>query len=79
MAVDGNGLIVRFADRPVDMPIVPVSERVFEFVNTDATIEFETDAAGKPGRCHDAPRRRHAVPETPAVTTLLGASRSTGF
>lgn len=49
MAVDGNGLIVRFADRPVDMPIVPVSERVFEFVNTDATIEFETDAAGKPG------------------------------
>jgi hypothetical protein len=26
-----------------------VSETVFEFVNTDATIEFETDASGKPG------------------------------
>jgi len=49
MTVDGNGLIVRFPDRPVDMPIVPVSETVFEFVNTDATIEFETDASGKPG------------------------------
>lgn len=52
MSVDGNGLIVRFPDRPVDMPIVPVSEKVFEFVNTDATIEFKTDAAGKPS---DAP------------------------
>ena len=49
MTVDGNGLIVRFPDRPVDMPIVPVSETVFEFVNTDATIEFKTDASGKPG------------------------------
>ncbi len=49
MTVDGKGLIVRFPDRPVDMPIVPVSERVFEFVNTDATIEFEVDASGKPG------------------------------
>ena len=48
MTVDGNGLIVRFPDRPVDMPIVPVSETVFEFVNTDATIEFKTDASGKP-------------------------------
>jgi len=49
MTVDGTGLIVRFPDRPVDMRIVPVSERVFEFVNTDATIEFEIDASGSPG------------------------------
>lgn len=49
MTVDGKGLIVRFPDRPVDMPIVPVSGRVFEFVNTDATIEFEIDASGRPG------------------------------
>jgi hypothetical protein len=49
MTVDGKGLIVRFPDRPVDMPIVPVAERVFEFVNTDATIEFEIDASGRPG------------------------------
>ena len=49
MTVDGTGLIVRFPDRPVDMRIVPVAERVFEFVNTDATIEFEIDPSGRPG------------------------------
>jgi hypothetical protein len=49
MTPNGQGLIVRFPDRPVDMPILPVSERVFEFVNTDARIEFELDASGKPG------------------------------
>ena len=49
MTPNGQGLIVRFPDRPVDMPILPVSERVFEFVNTDARIEFELDSSGRPG------------------------------